>query len=305
MESSPVSRAVHRAKVLAGLDALSASSSSSDPPASRLKTGTIQLLQEVCGDDSEKGFQLLSSLIVGKSIVLDNVKDVHTNSHAVSRIKRQLDQDRKFSNKKRKLAKKGVKQELQITQEYVNSLHKMWESYARRVFKSYKKSSHLQQLELIGAYVVVVDTSTSSSKLKGLHGIIVDQSKNSYTIAERRQEYKSNDVGADKCNDPHRQTSGLDTSGQSITQEGHDSGRPSRAVKPRNQLAKITTLLKNEVVLAVYLELLLDNVDTKGHAKPKKTKKDSSKDVGSKVTSTSSASKVLLLHGGNAMRAIP
>ena len=113
MELSSVSRAVHRAQVLAGLDALSSSSSSSSgvasTPAAKPGMGIIQLLQEVCDDNSEKCYQFLSSLIVGKSIVLDNIKDVSVNSNAVSKIKRRLNCERKFSNKKRKVAMKFLR----------------------------------------------------------------------------------------------------------------------------------------------------------------------------------------------------
>ena len=189
MEPSSVSRAVHRAQVLAGLDALSSSSSSSSYSApssiAKPKAGVVQLLQKVCNDDSEKSFQFLSSLIVGKSIVLDNIKDAQSNSNAVSKIKRQLDCKRKFSNKKRKLVMKDAGNELHlITQEHVDSLHRNWKSYVKGVLNSRKKSSsssshvisHLQQLELIGAYAVIVDACGSCTKLTGLHGIIVAQS---------------------------------------------------------------------------------------------------------------------------------
>ena len=304
MELSPVSRAVHRAQVLAGLDALSSSSSASASSSSAVKPGVgiIQLLQEVCDDDSEKSYQFLSSLIVGKSIVLDNVKDVSVNSNAVSKIKRRLNCERKFSNKKRKVAMNDTRNEFRVTEGHVDRLHRNWRSYMRGVLNSRKRSSHvqshLQQLELIGAYAVIVDASRSSSKLKGLHGIIVAQTKKTFTVAERRNRQISNDsLGIKKRSNLQLRTPELYRNERSIIDDDDDNSESLKSIKPADLPAKIKSFLKDEVVLAIYVPSPNEEADTTHQTGMKKGDKADSMEVGTKLSSLSSKTKVLVLYG--------
>ena len=302
--ASQISRAVHRAEVIAGLDASaspssSSLSSSSTSTAVTSATSIIQVLQGVCKDTSEKAFRFFSSLLVGKSIVLEKPREVSTNINA-TKVKRRSERGRMSSNKRRKLTKTNIGSELKMTQVQLESLHRTWKTYARGVLSSRKKSSHiqtrLQQLEFIGAYAVLIDAIGSSSKFRGLRGIIVDQTEKCYSLAEER----NSKITDHKCEEAECETSAL------VTTKKVDKKKRELILTSEESanLLKITTFLKDEVVLAIYMQ---SDEDLGGNRQTGLKKNGNSAysyrdiDIGcmdNRIMSTSgSLTKVLVLHG--------
>ena len=298
--ASQISRAVHRAEVIAGLDA-SASPSSSSSASSSISTAVtsatsiIQVLQGVCKDTSEKACRFFSSLLVGKSIVLEKPTNINA-----TKVKRRSERGRMFSNKRRKLKKTNIGSELKMTQVQLESLHRTWKTYARGVLSSRKKSSHiqtrLQQLEFIGAYAVLIDAIGSSSKFRGLRGIIVDQTEKCYSLAEER----NSKITDHKCEEAECETSAL------VTTKKVDKKKRELILTSEESanLLKITTFLKDEVVLAIYMQ---SDEDLRGNCQTGLTKNRNSAHshgdidiscMDNRIMSISGSwTKVLVLHG--------
>ena len=125
----------------------------------------------------------ITSMFVGKSIVLENTKEESIRTKAASRIKRQSKRSRVFSNKNVKKVKKSCTCET-FSSSDIEALHHVWTNYMRKILRSTsvdQLSSKAHQFELIGASVAVIESKVS--KFEKLQGYIVDTSENTYTIA--------------------------------------------------------------------------------------------------------------------------
>ena len=124
----------------------------------------------------------ISSIFTGKSIVLEHTKDESKKSKA--KIKRQHKQGYIYSNKNVKKLKVGKSRSITFSSGDINTLHRIWLTYMRKILKSSSGDQLLfkaSQIELIGAEITVV--YTHETKFKGLNGYIVDTSKSLYTVA--------------------------------------------------------------------------------------------------------------------------
>ena len=208
--SSSVQRALGRAQVMRDLDNAFSSSSSSSASSSFFsrsnndgvryessnkskkgnrsasatissQTGIIEILQGICHDHSERANSLFTSLLVGKSIVLENVKEEQARTRAASRIRHQVNREMQFSGKKRKaaentscanddMAKKPRKLEgpgrisrpkrpiINITAAL--QLHQLWKAHINGYVRSAKSqlTSRMQRAELIGASIIIIES---------------------------------------------------------------------------------------------------------------------------------------------------
>lgn len=145
--------------------------------------GIVKFLQGITQDRSEKSSASIASMFVGKSIVLDNTKEISERNKAACKIKKQLKRSRVFSGKNVKQAKKVCSSET-FSSSDIHTLHNVWANYMRKVLKSTSSdqlSAKVHQFELIGADVSIIESDVL--KYKMLRGFIVDTSTNTYTIA--------------------------------------------------------------------------------------------------------------------------
>ena len=140
-------------------------------------------------DNSEKSSKYFSDLLIGKSIVLFNQRDDKIlNSKNPKNEKQKFKRNVSTSNKKIKISKISIKK-LNLSDVYI--LNNLWIKYINNFFKNKKledkNSSKLQNLELIGAVVCILQACNKN--LVSRKGVIVNRSRNCYLIAECNDDF--------------------------------------------------------------------------------------------------------------------